>query len=130
VAVGNALTRIARPLTTIDERANAARFSTIASLIDEWRPELLVVGRPVHADGTEHEMTVRAERFARQLAGRFGLDVAQVDERYTTVGAEAALSDAGVRGRDRRVTRDMVAAQLILQSWFDTDRRNDARGPA
>jgi putative Holliday junction resolvase len=130
VAVGNALTRVARPLTTIDAEANAARFSAIAALIDEWRPDLLVVGRPVHADGSEHEMTARAERFARRLAVRFGLDVARVDERYTTMGAEAALAQAGVRGRGRRAVRDAVAAQLILQSWLDDDRRNDTRGLA
>jgi putative Holliday junction resolvase len=128
VAVGNALTRVARPLTTIDAEANAARFSAIAALIDEWRPDLLVVGRPVHADGSEHEMTARAERFARRLAGRFGLDVARVDERYTTVGAKAALAEAGVR--DRRAARDAVAAQLILQSWLDDDKGGAARGPA
>ena len=60
VAVGNELVRVAHPLTTIAEEANAARFAAIASLIDEWRPDLLVVGRPVHADGSEHEMTARA----------------------------------------------------------------------
>ena len=59
---------------------------------------MLVVGLPVHADGTPHEMTARAERFARQLEGRFGLKVARVDERYTTEGADSALAAAGVRG--------------------------------
>jgi putative Holliday junction resolvase len=129
VAMGNAITRVAHPLTTIDDEASAARFAAIASLIDEWRPDFLVVGRPVHADGREHDMTARAERFVRQLAGRFGLDVARVDERYTTVGAEADLADAGVAARDRRSVRDAVAAQLILQAWFD-DERNEIRGPA
>jgi len=130
VALGNSLTRAARPLTTIAGEASAERFAAIASLIDLWRPDFLVVGRPVHADGSEHEMTARAERFARQLAGRFGLEVLRVDERFTTAGADAALNGAGVRGRDRKAARDAVAAQLILQSWFDTDRRNEIRGPA
>jgi putative Holliday junction resolvase len=128
VALGNSLTRAARPLTTIAGEANAERFAAIASLIDEWRPDILVVGRPVHADGSEHEMTARAERFARQLAGRFGIEVLRVDERFTTAGADAALADAGVR--DRKAARDAVAAQLILQSWFDTDQRSASRGPA
>ena len=98
VAVGNTLIRVAHPLTTIAGEANAARFAAIAALIDEWRPDLLVVGRPVHADGSEHEMTARAERFARQLRSRFGLDVAHVDERFTSVGADVR---AGGRGRSR-----------------------------
>lgn len=130
VAVGNSLVRVAHPLTTIAGEANAARFDRIAALVDEWRPAVLVVGRPVHADGREHEMTARAERFARQLEGRFGLGVARVDERFTTVGADAELVAAGVRGSGRKAARDQVAAQLILQSWFDEQKRDEPRGPA
>ena len=130
VAIGNTLIRIARPLVAIAEEANAARFAAIAALIGEWQPVLLIVGRPVHADGTPHEMTARAERFARQLEGRFGLPVTRVDERYTSVGADAELAAAGVRGGDRKAARDKVAAQLILQSWFDDPQRSDTRGPA
>ncbi len=130
VAIGNTLTRVARPLTTIESEASAARFDRIASLVDEWRPDMLVVGRPLHADGSEHEMTARAERFARQLSGRFGVKVALVDERFTTVVADAELAGAGVRGKDRKAARDAVAAQLILQSWFDETDRKPIRGPA
>ena len=119
MAIGNTLLRIAHPLVTIAEEANAARFAAIATLIGEWQPGLLVVGRPVHADGTPHKMTALAERFARQLEGRYGLPVTRVDERYTSVGADAALASVGVRGSDRKAARDSVAAQLILQSWFD-----------
>ncbi len=130
VAVGNALLRVARPLTTIADEANAARFAAVAALIGEWQPGLLVVGRPLHADGAEHAMTARAERFARQLEGRFGLRVARVDERFTSVGAEDALAAAGVRAGARKAARDEVAAQLILQSWFDAPTADDPRGPA
>jgi len=130
VAIGNTLTRIARPLTTIESDVSAARFDRIASLIDEWRPDLLVVGRPLHADGSEHEMTARAERFARQLSGRFGVSVTCVDERFTTVVADAELATMGVHGKERKAHRDAVAAQLILQSWFDETDRNPIRGPA
>src|SRR5204862_4026801 len=93
VAIGNTMIRIARPLTTISGEANAERFAAISRLIDEWRPGLLVVGRPLHADGAEHEMTARADRFARQLQGRFELPVVRVDERFTSVGADAALAE-------------------------------------
>ncbi len=130
VAVGNTLLRVARPLTTIAAEANAARFAAVATLISEWQPDLLVVGHPVHADGVEHAVTARAERFARQLEGRFGLQVARVDERFTSVGAEAALAAAGVRAGARKAARDEVAAQLILQSWFDQPAVDDPRGSA
>jgi putative Holliday junction resolvase len=126
--VGNTVLRVARTLTTIAAEANAARFQALAALIDEWQPELLVVGRPVHADGAPHEMTARAERFARQLEGRFGIEVARVDERYTTEEAESTLAAAGVRAGDRKAVRDEVAAQLILQAWFDDPAQRESLG--
>lgn len=131
VAVGNTVVCVAHPLATIAGGASAARFAAIEALVAEWQPVTLVVGRPVHADGAEHEMTAIAERFARQLEGRFGVPVARVDERYTTRIAAAVLGAAGVRGGARKAAQDEVAAQLILQSWFDdNDKRNETRGPA
>jgi putative Holliday junction resolvase len=117
VALGNRLLRVAHPLTTIDAEANAVRFAAIAALVDEWRPERLVVGRPLHLDGTGHAMTLAAERFARQLEGRFGLPVTAVDERLTTQEAKALLAASG-RGADRGA-RDAEAARLVLQAYFD-----------
>ena len=128
--MGNTVLRVARPLTTIAAEANAPRFQAVAALIDEWQPDLLVVGRPVHANGAPHEMTARAERFARQLEGRFGLNGEHVDERYTTEDAERVLAAAGVRPGDRKPVRDEVAAQLILQAWFDDPERKGTRGAA
>ena len=119
VAVGSRDVRLAHPLTTIDAEAAHDRFAAIAALIAEWRPEALVVGRPVHADGSAHAMTARAARFARQLGGRFGLPVAEIDERHTTQEARAVLAAAGARGDARRRGRDAVAAQLILQDYLD-----------
>lgn len=118
VAVGNTLLREARALATIDDERNDVRFDRIGALIGEWQPALLVVGIPVHDDGSEHAMTARARRFARQLEGRFALPVAHADERHTTAAAAAQLAAerAGRRGRD---ARDALAAQLILQGWFD-----------
>ena len=125
VAIGNTIVGVARPLTTIDAAESAARFAAIAALIDEWRPDRLVVGIPVHADGSEHPMTQRARRFARQLGGRFKLPVALADERYTTQAAASKLEGAGEGGRRGRAKRDEVAAQLILQAWLD---ERDATG--
>jgi putative holliday junction resolvase len=122
VAVGNTLLRTAQPLVTIDDERRSVRFDAIAALIEEWRPATLVVGLPTHADGTAHETTQRAQRFARQLEGRFRLPVALVDERWTTQDAQTELDGAdgsGAPGRSGRSLRDQVAAQLILQRWFD-----------
>jgi putative Holliday junction resolvase len=119
VAVGEAATGLAHPLATIAAERNDDRFAAIAALIDEWRPALMLVGLPTHADSTEHELTARARRFARQLEGRFGVAVEFADERFTTQAATEALSAAGVMARNQRPVRDRVAAQLILQAYLD-----------
>jgi putative holliday junction resolvase len=107
VASGNSLTRTATPLPTLTAIGDA-RFDAIGRLVAEWRPDALVVGVPRHPDGAPHDNTRRAERFARQLAGRFGLPVHEVDERYTTVEARS------LGARDA----DAGAAVLILEQFF------------
>jgi putative Holliday junction resolvase len=119
VAVGDRETRLAHPLETIAEEANAPRFARIQALIGEWRPAALVVGLPLSLDGEEHEMTQRCRRFANQLHGRFGLPVALVDERLSSAAAEARLGEAGVYGKARKAALDSVAAQEILQDYLD-----------
>ena len=120
VAIGTTRLRTARPLTTIEAEAGATRFAAIGALIEEWRPDGLVIGVPLHADGTPHEMTARARRFGRQLASRYRLPVTEVDERFTSELARSALREAGRGGREDRKLRDAVAAQLILQAYLDT----------
>jgi putative transcription antitermination factor YqgF len=84
IAMGNTLTGQAQPLSVIKAIDNATRFKVIGELIEQWRPARLVVGEPRHPDGAEHEMTLRARRFANQLNGRFNLPVELVDERYSS----------------------------------------------
>jgi putative holliday junction resolvase len=109
VASGNSLTRSATPLATITQEGDA-RFEAIGRLIREWQPQALVVGVPSHPDGAAHDNTARARRFARRLAGRFGLPVHEVDERYTT--AEARSLGAA--------DEDAMAAALILDQFLFT----------
>lgn len=110
VAVGNTLLRQAEPLTTVQAEGDA-RFAPIAKLIGEWRPAALVVGVPRHPDGAPHENTVRAQRFGRQLHGRFGLPVHEVDERYSTTEVLASGGDTDAR-----------AAAVLLQQYFQEHR--------
>lgn len=107
VATGNSLTRTATALRTLSVEAEAG-FAAIATLIAEWRPDALVVGVPRHPDGVAHENTLRAQRFARRLEGRFHLPVHEVDERYSTVEARA------------RGARDLDAASaaIILEQFL------------
>lgn len=120
VAVGEWQLRQAHPLTTIHGEANTERFAAIAALIGEWRPTHLVVGRPTSLDGTPHAMTARCRRFADQLRGRFGLGVDLAEERLSSFDAQERLRASGLNGRSARKHLDAVAAQLILQSYFDS----------
>jgi len=120
VAIGEYELRLAHPLTTIDQVVTKLRFEKIAELIREWQPVLLVVGLSVHADGAEHEITRLCQRFARRLEGRFGIPVVMEDERYTTVIARLTLDEVGITGRKQRPMLDQIAAQHILQTFFDS----------
>jgi len=114
VAVGEPELGTAHPLPGI-AAAGEARFAAIGRLLAEWRPARLLVGLPLAANGSVHDTTLRAERFARQLRGRFHLPVELVDERFTSVEAAGRL-----RGRRApRLAIDSVAAQLILEQYFD-----------
>jgi len=107
VATGNRLTRTATPQGSIAAEGDA-RFSAIALKISEWQPDALVVGIPFHPDGASHDNTVRALKFARQLRGRFGLQVFEVDERYSTTEAlSRGASDA-----------DAASACIILEQFL------------
>ncbi|MEA5097173.1 MAG: Holliday junction resolvase RuvX [Burkholderiaceae bacterium] len=109
VAVGNTITWQARPLAVIHAESNDEKFAAIGALLDEWKPVRCIVGLPLHPDGAEHEMTARCRRFANQLHGRFGVETALVDERY---------SSAILNGRRGEAIDDQSAA-LILQQYFD-----------
>ena len=107
VASGNRLLAAATPQGTIRAEGDA-RFAQIEARIREWRPDALVVGVPFHPDGAAHDNTRAAQRFARQLHGRFRLPVFQVDERYSTT--EALASGA----RDA----DAASACIILEQFL------------
>jgi putative Holliday junction resolvase len=106
VAVGNTVTKTAEALKIIQEKNQDEKFKAIEVFIQEWQPQLLVVGLPTHPDGVEHEMTLKAKRFGNQLHGRFQKEVVWVDERYTSVSVQDG--------------NDALAAQLILQQYLDT----------
>jgi putative holliday junction resolvase len=107
VATGNSLTRRGQGLRTIAAEGEA-RFAAVQAVITEWQPDALVIGVPFHPDGAAHDNTRRAQRFGRQLKGRFKLPVFEVDERYTTTEAlSAGAKDA-----------DAASAVLILEQFF------------
>lgn len=119
VAVGEHVLATATPLVTIDNESNEVRFEVIGKLVKEWQPKLLVVGLPLNLDGAETSVTQLCKKFARRLNGRFNLPVMLIDERYSSVEASDLLNQSGIKGRAQKEMIDQVAAQTILQSYFD-----------
>lgn len=119
VAQGDCSLAIATPLTTISGSSNEDKFAQIATLIQQWQPERLIVGLPSHLDGTPHELTHLARKFGHRLNGRFQLPIYFVDERLSSLLAAELLQQAGIKGRKQKTMLDQVAAQAILQSFFE-----------
>ena len=114
VAVGQTLTATASALITLTARNNKPDWDGIDKLIKEWQPDALVIGVPLHMDGTEQEMTKAAQKFGRQLKARYNLPVYEADERLSSAEAEQNLGS----GQDKAAI-DREAARLILQAWLN-----------
>lgn len=127
VAVSDATGTIASPHSVIDQRGGDV-FERLRSLIAEYEVELVVVGLPLQLSGEEGTSARSARAFADTVTEATGLPVALQDERFTTVTAEDALIEGGVRRRERREVRDKVAAAVMLQGYLDGRRRDDDDG--
>lgn len=111
VALGNTLTRSARPLEILATEPVKARFARIEALLDEWQPDRVVVGLALSADGSDQPATGRCRRFADQLRGRFGVAVTLQDERNSSLEAQEMQTRHGAD--------DALAAAVILQRYLD-----------
>lgn len=119
VAVGQTITHTANPLAVLKARDGIPNWEEIATLLEEWRPDLLLVGLPLNMDGSESDFCARARKFARRLHGRFGLPVSMVDERLTTFAAKGQRREQGEHATSyRQQPVDDLAAVIILESWF------------
>ncbi len=129
VAVGSTHSGLAQPLDTVRVSADKTPdWDHISRLVAEWRPHAVVVGLPLHMDGREQPMSRAASRFGEQLHTRYNLPVHMVDERLTTRAAKDVLYAAGVAGTRHKSRLDKVAAQTILQSFLDSQTKDDTRG--
>lgn len=118
VATGQSLTCTASPLTELAARDGQPDWQKLGALLDEWKPDLVVVGLPLNMDGSESELTARAKKFANRLHGRFGIQVELMDERLSTVAAKEAILENGGSTDFKRHRVDSIAAGYILESWL------------
>ena len=120
VAAGQQVTGSATPLTVVAVSDTGPDWLAIQRLIEEWRPGQLLVGLPFHADGSEADMSQAARKFAKELE-RFGIPMALVDERFSSMEAEAlfkALRQSGLRGRMQKGDIDAISAAVIAERWL------------
>lgn len=146
IAVGQTITATARPLTTILVKEQQPNWTQITTLIHEWQPNMLIVGLPHHADGSDNSITGAVRQFCQQLAIRYQLPVETIDETLSSIAAAEQLKTAKMNRRQEKKRKqkksgfvshshtsfsppplstslahqelDAVAAQIILETWF------------
>ena len=121
VAVGSVFGSGARALAVIDVHAHGPDWPAIDRLHQEWRPDGLLVGDPMTLDGGDQPIRRVAQAFARELRSRYGLPVAMVDERASSIEAAQRFAGDRATGRRRRrdaATLDALAAAVIVERWL------------
>jgi putative Holliday junction resolvase len=119
VATGQTITCSANPLITLKAVQQKPDWPAIEKLIAQWRPDALIVGVPRYLDGTESEMSRKAERFSRQLEGRFNLPVYTINEALSSFEAEQHLKQTTKIAKHNKQEIDKMAAAIIVQSWLE-----------
>jgi len=126
IAVGQTLTAQARPLSAIKSLKQSPNWQAISRLLDEWKPQKLIVGLPTSEFAETKYMTDKASRFSRQLQGRYGIDTGLIDERLTTREAYTIAINSGNRKSKQEI--DSISAVLITETWLREYRRQLGRG--
>ena len=125
VAVGQQVTQSANPLETIVNGVAGPDWNRISQIVREWRPDRLIVGMPRHADGSVSDLDEHVREFIAAL-DRFDLPVEAVDERYSSLEAEAILKARRAEGLGKRISKDMIdsaAAMLIAERWLKNEHQ-------
>jgi len=120
LAISDVTGMIARPLEVVEGEDFALR--RVDEILDEDGVERIVLGFPLDMDGGEGTKAQVVKEFKKRLEARVEIPVRLWDERLTTVQAERILRDSGLSTAKRRARVDMIAAQIILQSYLDSSR--------
>ena len=119
VATGQTITSSANSLTPLKAKDGVPDWNQIEKLIQDWKPDLVLVGLPLNMDETESELSARARKFANRIHGRFNVKIELVDERLTSFEAKGEVMSRGGSRDYKNNPVDSIAARLILESWLD-----------
>ena len=115
VAVGQTSTFTSSPLQVISSKDNKVNWNEIIILLDEWKPELIIVGKPLNMDGTDSEIMKEVDRFFLKLKDIYDAKYEYIDERLTTFEAKQILED-------RNSLVDASAAKILIDNWFEQNK--------
>lgn len=120
VAIGQSVTHSASPVTTLSAKDGIPNWNEIAQLIETWNPKALIIGIPLHLDGTVQPMTHCARRFMNRLHARFKLPVHAVDERLTSWEAKQRTSVKPSAHKQKRIEQEThaFAAVILIEQWM------------
>ncbi len=119
VAVGNVLLGTGQGIGVLKARDGRPDWLEVERYLREWQPDLIIVGNPLNMDGSESDMSARAQKFSRQLEGRFNIATTMMDERLSSHEAKSAAKARGHRGNYNEAPIDADAAEIILRSWLN-----------
>lgn len=119
IAVGQEVTGSATPLCAVKAQDGIPNWDEIKAVVDEWLPDLIVVGLPLNMDGSNQEVTFQAKKFANRLHNKHGLPVETQDERLTTTDAKSQLFEHGGYKNLKKGNVDSMSARIILESFFE-----------
>ena len=118
VASGQKLLKTANPLTILKAKDGIPNWNELKKLIDDWMPDQILVGLPLNMDGSESQFCLRARKFGKRLHGKYGVEVAMVDERLSTFTAKNQLQTKNQKYKHKKTLVDDIAAVLILETWL------------
>ena len=115
VAVGQTSTFTSSPLQVISSKDNKVNWNEIIILLDEWKPELIIVGKPLNMDGTDSEIMKEVDKFFLKLKDIYDAKYEYIDERLTTFEARQILED-------KKSLVDASAAKILIDNWFEQNK--------
>ena len=119
VAVGQTSTNTSSPLQIIFNKDNKTNWVSISSLLDEWKPDLILIGKPLNMDGSDSEIMKKVDKFYKELKSIYDADIEFVDERLTTFEAREILKD------EKHDNVDAHAAKILIDNWFDINKEKN-----